>query len=84
MFLARVVVTLKPGVNDPPGLTVMGTLKNLGYDSVDSVRLGKYLEVRLDAPDLTSAQARVAAMCDQLLANPVIEEYRFEIEEIPA
>lgn len=82
MFLARVVVTLKPGVNDPPGLTVMGTLKNLGYDSVDSVRLGKYLEVRLDAPDSAAAEASVAAMCDQLLANPVIEEYRFEIEEI--
>ena len=82
MFLARVVVTLKPGVNDPPGLTVLGTLKNLGYGSVESVRLGKYLEVRLDAPDLTSAESSVAAMCGQLLANPVIEEYRFEIEEI--
>ena len=82
MFLAKVVVTLKPGVNDPPGLTVLGTLKNLGYGSVDSVRLGKYLEVRLEAPDLTSAEASIAAMCDQLLANPVIEEYRFDLEEI--
>ena len=82
MFLARVVVTLKSGVNDPPGLTVLGTLKNLGYGSVDSVRLGKYLEVVLDAPDSASAEASVSAMCDQLLANPVIEEYRFEIEEV--
>ena len=82
MFLARVVVTLKSGVNDPPGLTVLGTLKNLGFGSVDSVRLGKYLEVVLDAPDAASAEASVSAMCDQFLANPVIEEYRFEIEEI--
>ena len=84
MFLAKVVVALKSGVNDPPGLTVMGTLKNLGYDSVEEVRIGKFLELRLGAPDRASAEASVAAMCDQFLANPVIEEYRFEIEEVPS
>lgn len=83
MFLAKVIVTLKPAVNDPPGLTVMGSLKTLGFDSVESVRLGKFLEVRLDAPDRATAEARVGDMCGQLLANPVIEEYRFEVEELP-
>ena len=83
MFLAKIIVTLKPAVNDPPGLTVMGSLKTLGFESVESVRLGKFLEVRLDAPDRSTAEARVGEMCGQLLANPVIEEYRFEVEELP-
>ena len=84
MFLARVIVTLKPAVNDPPGLTVMGSLKTLGFESVESVRLGKFLEVRLDTPDRAAAETQIATMCSQLLANPVIEEYRFEVEEVPS
>ena len=82
MFLVKVIVTLKPTVNDPAGLTVAGGLQTLGFDSVESVRLGKYLEVRLDQADRATAEAQVEAMCRQLLANPVIEEFRFEVEEI--
>ena len=80
MFIARVYVTLKPGVNDPQGQTVMGGLHSLGYAAVADVRIGKYLEVRLDGTDRAQAEAQVAGMCDQLLTNPVIEEFRYTIE----
>lgn len=82
MFLARVYITLKPTVNDPQGLTIMGGLHSLGFKSVASVRAGKYMELRVDEPDRASAQRRVEEMCRKLLANPIIEEYRLEVEEI--
>jgi phosphoribosylformylglycinamidine synthase len=81
MFLARVYVTLKPTVNDPQGLTVRGALHSLGFDAVESVRAGTYLEVRLNGADRAAAEAQVTEMCRKLLANPVIEDFRFEIEE---
>ena len=84
MFLARVYVTLKPTVNDPQGLTVRGGLHSLGFSSVQSVRAGKYMEIRVDAPDRASAEAQVNEMCQKLLANPVIEDFRFELESSPA
>lgn len=80
MFLARVYVTLKPTVNDPQGLTVMGGLHSLGFDEVRRVRAGKYLEVRLDGSDRRVAEGRIAEMCRKLLANPIIEDFRFELE----
>ncbi len=83
MFLAKVIVTLKPTVNDPAGLTVSGGLQTLGFDSVESVRLGKYLEVKIDQSDRAAAEAQVGEMCEKLLANPVIEEFRFHLEELP-
>lgn len=82
MFLARVFVTLKPAVNDPQGLTVMGGLKTLGFESVESVRLGKYLEVTINESDRSQAEAQVSEMCRKLLANPVIEEFRYELEAL--
>ena len=82
MFLAKVLVTLKPTVNDPPGLTVMGGLKTMGFDSVESVRLGKYLEVKVNESDKSKAEAQVAEMCRKLLANPVIEEFSYELVEL--
>lgn len=84
MFLARVYVTLKPTVNDPPGLTIRGGLHSLGFTSVDSVRSGKYMEIRIDARDADDARTQVNEMCRKLLANPVIEDFRFELDEIPA
>lgn len=81
MFLARVYVTLKPAVNDPQGLTIKGGLHSLGFDSVEDVRAGKYLELRVDGSDRASAEAQVTEMCRKLLANPVIEDFRLEIEE---
>ena len=82
MFLARIYVTLKPSVNDPQGLTVLGGLHSMGYEAVTDVRIGKYLEVRVAGDDAAQAETDIAAMCDQLLANPVIEEFRFSLEPI--
>ena len=81
MFLARVYVTLKPTVNDPQGLTIRGGLHSLGFDAVDSVRAGKYIEIRVDGEDKKQAETQVTEMCRKLLANPVIEDFRFEIEK---
>ncbi|MHB8375533.1 MAG: phosphoribosylformylglycinamidine synthase subunit PurS [Dehalococcoidia bacterium] len=83
MFLARVYVTLKPTVNDPQGLTIRGGLHALGFSGVESVRAGKYMEIRIDAPNRGRAEAQVTEMCRKLLANPVIEEFRFELEDAP-
>jgi phosphoribosylformylglycinamidine synthase len=83
MYLARVYVTLKPTVNDPQGLTIRDALHSLGFAAVDSVRAGKYMEIRIDAADATTAEAQVAEMCRKLLANPVIEDFRFDIEAAP-
>jgi phosphoribosylformylglycinamidine synthase len=78
--IARVVVTPKPLVNDPQGITVKQGLATLGFREVSDVRIGKYIEVRLDAASEHEARQRVEAMCRQLLANHVIEDFRFEIE----
>ena len=80
MFLAKVFIRLKPTVNDPQGLTITGGLHQLGFDSVDSVRTGKYIEISLDESDEEQARAEVVGMCEKLLANPIIEEYTFELE----
>ena len=82
MFLARVYVTLKPTVNDPQGLTIRAALHSLGFADVDSVRAGKYMEMRLNTSRRKEADAQVAEMCRKLLANPVIEEFRFELEAV--
>ena len=82
MYLAKVYVTLKPTVNDPQGLTVLGALKNLGFSSVADVRVGKFLEVKIDATDRAEAVVVATDLCQKLLANPVIEEYRVEVEEL--
>jgi phosphoribosylformylglycinamidine synthase len=82
-YLARIYVTLRPTVNDPQGLTIRGGLHQLGYGEVGSVRAGKYLEITLDAPDQPVAEARVREMCQKLLANPVIEDFRFVVDAGP-
>ena len=81
MFLAKVYVTLKPTVNDPQGRTILGGLKALGFDLATDVRAGKYLEVTLESAERSGAEAAVEEMCRKLLANPVIESYRYEVEE---
>ena len=81
-YLAKVYITLKPTVNDPQGLTIKGALHSLGFQKVSSVRAGKYMEIKLGGDDLSKAEAEVRDMCTKLLANPVIENFRFELEEI--
>jgi len=82
VFLARVYVTLKPTVNDPQGLSIRGGLHHLGFEEVSAVRAGKFLELTIDEADEVSAQQRVDLMCRRLLANIVIEEYRFELSPV--
>jgi phosphoribosylformylglycinamidine synthase len=69
-------------VNDPPGLSIRDALHNLGYDQVQSVRSGKYIRIYMEASDETSAREAVDAMCQRLLANPVIEDYTFSLEHM--
>ena len=78
---AKVHVTLKAGVNDPQGQAIRGGLHTLGFGGVEEVRSGRYFEVRLDAVDRSSADAAVKEMCEKLLANTVIETYRYEVAE---
>ena len=80
-MLAKVIVTPKPVVNDPQGVTVQSGLTHLGFGEVRDVRVGKYIEIRLDAPSEDEARRRIEEMCRRLLANQVIEDYRFELEE---
>ena len=82
MYLAKIYVTLKPTVNDPQGLTIKGALHNLGFTEVTSVRMGKYMEVKVEENDKNNAREQVNEMCHKLLANPVIEDYAFELKEI--
>jgi phosphoribosylformylglycinamidine synthase subunit PurS len=84
MYLAKIYITLKPTVNDPQGLTIKGALHTLGFSSVQEVRAGKYIEIRIDEKDRDKASDHVNEMCRKLLANPVIEKYRFELEQVKA
>lgn len=80
MYLAKIYITLKPVVNDPQGLTVKGALHNLGFGQVTTVRQGKYIELWTEEWDKTKAECQVNEMCEKLLANPIIENFRFELE----
>jgi phosphoribosylformylglycinamidine synthase PurS subunit len=76
---ARIYITLKPTLLDAQGRVLESALRQLGFESVQGVRVGKYLEVELQ-PD-GDPQAQVEAMCQKLLANPVIEQYRYEVSD---
>ncbi|MCB1386150.1 MAG: phosphoribosylformylglycinamidine synthase subunit PurS [Nitratireductor sp.] len=75
MIKARVTVTLKNGVLDPQGKAIEHSLASLGFDGVGGVRQGKVFDVQLDTADRGKAEADLAAMCEKLLANTVIEDY---------
>jgi phosphoribosylformylglycinamidine synthase len=79
--VARVTVTPKRGILDPQGKAVQQSLHALGFPEVGEVRVGKFIEVKLRDLDRAAATARVQAMCEQLLANGVIEDFRIEIVE---
>jgi phosphoribosylformylglycinamidine synthase subunit PurS len=79
-YQARIYVTLRPSVLDPAGTAVQSGLAHMGYANVESVRIGKYIEVNLTATDETHAHTQLDKMCDQLFANPTIENYRIELE----
>lgn len=81
-YRARIYVTLRPSVLDPAGTAVQSGLAHLGYTNVEGLRIGKYMELSLTATDEAAARQQVDRMCDQLLANLVIETYRFDLEPI--
>ena len=75
----KVVVTLKPTLLDAQGRVVQDALRAMGYANVEQVRIGKYMELELSASGKGDLDAEVKEMCDRLLANPVIENYRYEV-----
>lgn len=81
-YHARIYVTLRSSVLDPAGTAVESGLKQMGHTGVEEVRIGKYIEMKLTATDETDAKTQLDQMCDRLLANPVIENYCFEIEQL--
>jgi phosphoribosylformylglycinamidine synthase len=81
-YQAKIYVTLRPSVLDPAGTAVRTGLEHMGYANVENVRIGKYVEVSLTAIDEETAKKQLDEMCDQLLANPVIENYRFELTTV--
>ncbi|MGK7933129.1 MAG: phosphoribosylformylglycinamidine synthase subunit PurS [Microcystaceae cyanobacterium] len=81
-YHCRIYVTLRPSVLDPAGTAVESGLQQLGYSGVEKVRIGKYIELYLTATDENDAKTQVDQMCDQLLANTVIENYCFELTNV--
>jgi len=76
----KVVVRLKPEVSDPQGMTIQQTVAKLGFQGVRKVRAGKFFEIELDVADPDAARKTLDALCDRILANPIIEDYSLEIE----
>lgn len=79
---AEITVLLRKGVLDPQGDVVQKALQDLGFAEVEEVRVGKYMEMILEAPDREEASSRVQDACSRLLANPVIEDFRFRLQEV--
>jgi phosphoribosylformylglycinamidine synthase PurS subunit len=77
---AKIIITPKKAVLDPQGKSVQNALAHIGYAGVDAVRVGKYLEIDLAGPDRETARQQIDDACHKILSNPVIEDYRFEIE----
>ena len=77
---AKIIITPKKAVLDPQGKTVQSALAHLGYTDVGAVHVGKYIEVELTGPDRETARKQIDDACHRLLSNPVIEDYRFEVE----
>ncbi|SDC57092.1 phosphoribosylformylglycinamidine synthase subunit PurS [Shouchella lonarensis] len=80
MYKVKVYVTLRESVLDPQGGAVKQALHTMAYNEVETVRVGKYIELSLT--DVDNVTARVQEMCEKLLANTVIEDYRYEVEEV--
>lgn len=80
MFKAEIKVTLKKTVVDPQGLTIKHSLESLGFKGISEVRIGKFVSVEVEAGDKAGAEGKVKEMCRKLLANPIIEEFSFEVK----
>jgi phosphoribosylformylglycinamidine synthase len=82
MYLARIYIQLKESVLDPQGQAVTGALHHMGNNEVKDVRIGKYIELRLDTASKEEAEKKVQGYCETLLANAVIETFRFDLESV--
>lgn len=78
---AKIFVTLKPGIHDPQGRAIQQSLATLGFSTIQGVRMGKYLEVEVAEDNKDQAEATVKSICEKLLANPVIEDFNYELVE---
>ena len=81
-MLAKIHITFKNGVLDPQGKAVHHALKDLGFNEVSGIQIGKYLEVRLSGISKEEAETRVKEMCEKLFANTVIESYQFTLDSV--
>lgn len=81
-FIAHVNVMLRPVINDPQGLAVKDGLHSLGFEGVTAVRVGKRIDITVDAESAAAAETQVREMCRQLLANPVIEDFEVGVMEV--
>jgi|TARA_B110000459_G_scaffold128810_1_gene141071 phosphoribosylformylglycinamidine synthase PurS subunit len=79
-MLAKIHITLKKDVLDPQGKVIANSLSDLGFDGIQSVRQGKYIEILLEGDDKDAANSKLNQMCEKLLANLVIEDYSVEID----
>ncbi|MEM6753366.1 MAG: phosphoribosylformylglycinamidine synthase subunit PurS [Cyanobacteria bacterium P01_C01_bin.38] len=81
-YQAKIFVTLRPSVLDPAGVAVQSGLKQMEENNVDRVRIGKYIELMITSDSEDSARQDLDKICDKMLANPVIENYRFDLTEV--
>ncbi len=81
-YIAHVNVMLRPVINDPQGLAVRDGLHSLGFEGVTAVRVGKRVDITVDAASPEAAETQVREMCRQLLANPVIEDFEVAVAEV--
>ena len=79
-MLAKIYITLKKDVLDPQGSVIANSLKSLGFNNIEDVRQGKFIEVKLNSEDKETANKQLNEMCEKLLANLVIEDYKVEID----
>jgi phosphoribosylformylglycinamidine synthase len=82
LFKAKIKITLRPSILDVQGKTVMQALGNLGFEGVDAVRIGKYIEMELEESTEQKAFEKVEEACKKLLANTVMEDYSIELEDL--
>lgn len=77
--LVKIFITMREGILDPQGKAVLHSLHTLGYNSVEDVRIGKYIELNIAETPEQELDAKVKEMCSKLLANPIIEDFRYEV-----
>ncbi|OGC23661.1 phosphoribosylformylglycinamidine synthase [candidate division WOR-1 bacterium RIFOXYB2_FULL_42_35] len=82
MFEAEIKISLKKTVADPQGLTIKHALESLDFKGLNEVRMGKLVRIRLEAQDQAQAQDEVKQMCEKLLANQIIEDFSFKVEQL--